>query len=248
MTVTPYPERGGLGAASAATATGFPFKDGPYRSFSMIAPGSSSALSTLGVSILFNGSINHPSVDATKPYRRATLTTGPTIGTRAFIRLSDSACRRLEGFRLVMRFGLDVLCPGNRFFFGVVSSIGAPANIDHLTATLYSRVGIAISANSGNWQLVHGLINTPPVVLDLGSDFPVNTTDILQIAIECAPGSSGVDYEVTNIKTGKQASGTITEDIPGPTDFCAPLMVGCNNTQATEAVFALYRWTLETPF
>jgi hypothetical protein len=136
---------------------------------------------------------------------------------------------------------------GNRAFFGLSDSVANPTNIDPLTSPTIGKVGLAISASTGNWQLVSNIAGTAPTVLDLGTNFPVNVTDILELVLAALPNAAGIGYAVTNKASGAIASGTLTTNIPSNTTFLAPVGWMTNNATAAAFAFALGGLKLTSP-
>lgn len=69
--------------------------------------------------------------------------------------------------------GLEALQVGMRSFVGLYDGTpGAPTNVDPLAVTAQGKIGMAINANTGNWNLIHNLSGTAPTAIALGASFP----------------------------------------------------------------------------
>ncbi|MCA9327194.1 hypothetical protein KDA14_01575, partial [Candidatus Saccharibacteria bacterium] len=181
-----------------------------------------------------------------------TFSTGTTAGTVASNRQSVLQVWRgnaagLGGFFYTIRFGTDTLATGNRAFIGLSSSVAAPTNIDPTTTgTGISRIGMAINASTGNWNVVNNISGTAPTVTNLGASFPVDTTSLYELVMFSAPNGSSIGWRVTNISTGAQTSGSMTTNIPNNTTFLAPQHWITNNTTGAAAIIDFSGWYLES--
>ncbi|MFN3749244.1 MAG: hypothetical protein ACK4SJ_11215 [Sphingorhabdus sp.] len=184
---------------------------------------------------------------------RSVISTGATAGGIAYIRGNQQTIWRgnavgLGGFYVIHRFGLAALQAGNRAFAGIVDVAANPTNVDPLTTTTPGGVGMAINANSGNWFLVNNITGTARTSLDLGASFPVNTTDLLELALFCPPQCSAIGYRITNLSSGAQTSGNLSTNIPAATTFMAPALWLTNNATAAAATMDFVSTYVETDF
>lgn len=136
------------------------------------------------------------------------------------------------GFRLIMRFSLSTLAAGNRFFAGLRDVVSVPTNVDPFTSTTPGGIGlVANTATSANWRIAHNVSATAPTTIDLGANFPVNNTDLLELALFCRPcttSSGNVGYRVRRYTTtgdpAFESSGTISTNFPAGASFVYPGM------------------------
>lgn len=224
---------------ATTTATTFASVTGsmPYNSASPTAP----TIPTLATTSLRNQTY------------RSTISTGGTAGAIAYIRASALRIWRgnaagLGGYFVVHRFSLSALQTGMRVFAGIQDTAANPTNIDPTTATTPGRIGLAINANTGNWNLVHNVTGTAPTIIALGASFPVNNTDIMELILFAKPNDTGVGYRVTNWSTNQQTSGTITTNQPANTTFLIPSMWITNNATAAAATLDFISTYVETDY
>lgn len=159
------------------------------------------------------------------------------------------------GFRLVMRFGLGTTSASNRVFAGLRDVVTVPVNVDPFTSTTPGGIGlVANAATSANWRIAHNVSGTAPTTVDLGANFPVNNTDLLELVLFCRPYTTtagNVGYRVRRYTTtgdpAFEATGTISTNLPAGTTFLYPSMwmVNVNNTAVNWQVNSI---TLEVDF
>lgn len=171
----------------------------------------------------------------------STLSAAATAGNLSYVKSTTLMCAAETGYFLVMRFGLDTMASGNRGFFGLWGSATALTNVDVVTVNT-ARIGLAFNLNTGNWQLVRGS-GSATTAIDLGSSFPLNTTDLMELILFCAPGSGTVSYRVTNMTTAATTSGDLTTNIPSSTTYCAWHMWLCNNATA-----GIVKWSFKSAY
>ena len=210
------------GASTSATAFASTFGSMPYTSASPTAP----LIPALTSTNILTQAI------------RSTIRTSATAGTIAFIRSNNTQAWRgnaagLGGFLVIIRFGVTGALQANmRCFAGMVDSVANPTNIDPVTTNAPSGIGMAINASTGNWRLVHNAAGTVRSAVDLGVNFTLNNSHLLELALFAAPNSAQVSYLATNITTGSTATGVLTANIPSTGAFLAPSIWITNNTTA----------------
>jgi hypothetical protein len=206
-----------------------------------IWPGTTNTIVTNGGTALTVGTIAAGALAATNfltQSRRVTMSNGATAGVMVSIRTNPLICWRGNspgrgGFRYVYRWATEVLVAGNRIFVGLTDSTATPTNVDPLTISYAAaKVGLAANLNSGNYQLVNNAVGAAPTVLDLGTNFPVNQTDVPELILTALPNAAGFDYIINNKSTGATTSGTLTTNIPGSTVFLGPTAWMTNNATA----------------
>ena len=183
--------------------------------------------------------------------RLENFSTGTTAGTVNYqkqdvLQVWRGNAAGLGGYFYTMRFGLNTLQSGNRAFVGLADSVGTPTNVDPTTNTTPGKLGMAINANSGDWNFVNNITGTAPTVTNLGSSFPVNTTDLFELIIYCPEDGSTITYRITDETTGVQTTGSISTNIPAATTFMAPLLWITNNATAAAAILSFNGWYLQS--
>lgn len=183
--------------------------------------------------------------------KRTTFTSAATAGgLTSHVQSSADIWRgnaaQLGGFDFKAVVSLETMQSGQRGFFGLTEGTAAPTNIDPLTTTALSKVGLAFALNTGNWKLIHNAAGTAPTQIDLGSSFPLNTTDVIRLHLFAKPNGTTIGYRVENLSTGAVATGTLSTNLPVATTFMAVKMWMTNNATAAAVAFNLHRWYCET--
>ena len=163
-----------------------------FNQVSVIGPGGGTTVGVLGCTVTNVGTISNPNIAITNlktQTRRFINTSGTGAGSLASTRTTVSECWRGSvagqgGFFVVARFGIATLQAGNRMFVGLTdTATTAPTNIDPTTSTTHGKIGMAISANTGNWNLVHNITASAPTVIPLGASYPVDTTSLYEMIL-----------------------------------------------------------------
>jgi hypothetical protein len=129
---------------------------------------------------------------------------------------------RLGGFHFVARFGISdaTLVAGARLFVGMTSSTAALGNAD--PSTFLNIIGVGMDAADTTLQFMHNDGAGTATKINLGASFPETTnTDMFEVAIYCAPNASTVFYEVVNLTTNVEVSGSVNTNLPLNTQLLA---------------------------
>jgi hypothetical protein len=136
-----------------------------------------------------------------------------------------------------------------RAFVGLTdTATTAPTNIDPTTSTTPGKIGMAINANTGNWNLVHNATGVAPTIIALGANFPVNITDSLELQLFAAPNAATIGYRVTNWTTNLSTTGTISTNMPANTVFLGRTIWATNNATAAAVAWSMSRFYLGTDY
>lgn len=150
------------------------------------------------------------------------------------------------GFHMVCRWGpaTGVATSTNRGFCGMANSTAAPTDVE--PSSILNIIGMGWDAADTNIQIMHNDGTGTATKVDLGSNFPVPSSDrakVFEISLYCAPNDSKVEYEVTDLGTGSVATGSITTDLPSATTFLGPrgwMSVGGTSSVIGVALMGLY--------
>jgi hypothetical protein len=230
-----------------------------FNRIAMMAPAGSgtncsTSLSIFGSTATGAGTCSYTAAAATNlktSVRRMNYSSGTTAGTVAYQRQAALMAWRgnsagVGGFFYTTRFGMSTLQNGNRAFVGLSDSIANPTNVDPTTNTTPGKIGMAINANTGNWNLVNNITGTAPTVTGLGASFPVDTTSLYELILFSAPNGSSIGWRVTNLSTGAQTSGSLSTNIPAQGTFLNPVLWVTNNATAAAAIIETAGWYLES--
>lgn len=119
------------------------------------------------------------------------------------------------GFHFVARFGISdaTLITGARLFVGMTATTAVLGNAD--PSSFLNMIGVGMDAADTTLQLMHNDGTGAATKVDLGVSFPESTnTDMFELSLFCGPNTNEVLYEVVNLTTGVEVSGTITTNIP----------------------------------
>lgn len=192
---------------------------------------------------------------------RASVTSGATAGNVCPIAYAAGILPMLRGnvlgeggFRFTLRFALQTGNAANRGFWGISDAVAVATNIDPLASTTNGKIGIGFNANTGNWQLINNVAASAPTVLDLGANFPYDTTSLMELVLTCRPhnGSAGnITYRIRRYTTNSDApafetTGTLSTNIPAATTILQPWMWMTNNATASAVVWHLNEYTVES--
>ncbi len=228
-----------------------------FNNVSIIGPGGGTTVGVLGCTVTSVGTISNPNIASTNlktQTRRITNTSATGAGSLASTRIASFECWRgnaagLGGFFIVARFGLTILQTGMRMFVGLTdNATTAPTNIDPTTSTTPGKIGMAIAASTGNWNLVHNITGTSPTVIALGASYPVDTTSLYEMILFAKPNDTAVTYRITNLSTAAQTSGTLSTNLPASTTPLGRTCWATNNATAASVAWDLSRFSLESDY
>lgn len=208
------------------------------------SPSSGTTVNVDGMPRSSVGTASTPTLAATNlgtAMRRWTMTSAATVNAAAEDRSAGWVCWRgnaagLGGFTYVNRLSLTTLQATGMGFFGLYGSTAALATTLLLSAVV-NCIGIGFQRGTHtNWQLVHNDGTGAPTLIDLGANFPINTTHVLTLFIMAAPNSGTIGVRVVNETTGDSTELTISTDMPVATQFLSPH--NYMNNDATAAAVA----------
>lgn len=228
-----------------------------FNNVSIIGPGGGAVPGVLGCTITNVGTVSHPNITTTNlksQTRRFLNTSAATAGQLASTRITALECWRGNiagqgGFFVVARFGLTTIQTGMRMYIGLTdTATAAPANIDPTTSTVYGKIGMAINASTGNWNLVHNITGTLPTVIPLGGSFPVDITSLYEMILFAKPNDVSITYRITNLSTLAQTSGTLSTNLPSSVTTLGRLCWATNNATAAAVAWDMSRFSIETDY
>lgn len=138
----------------------------------------------------------------------------------------------LGGFFIRYRFGVSdaASVTGARMFIGLAAATTAPTNVE--PSALVNCIGIAQLSSSTNLQIVYGNA-TAKTAIDLGVNFPANSTSDAYELILFAPPEGGVNYQVTRLNTVYVATGFLAStDTPAASTLLCHQLWRTNNATA----------------
>ena len=209
-----------------------------------------------GTSLTTAGTHTQPALATTNlktQTRRVALSTGTSAGGLAYIRGNILEVWRgnaagFGGFFFSCRFGLNTMVSGNRCFIGLNDTAANPTNTDPLASTTPGKFGVGFNANTGNWFRCTNVTGSAPTTADLGGNFPLDTTSLLELVMYAKPNDSTIYASLRNLSTGNVTSWTWTTNYPSSTTFLTPWFWITNNATASAAIIEFVRMCLETDY
>lgn len=218
------------------------------RLLTFVKPKSGTALSAGSFTIIGNdslltggSSLSHPALANTNILTstyRTRINTSTATGVNASIRFTTAMVHRgssaaLGGFKLVMRWGGATALAQQRAFFGLSATTSGLANANPSTFT--ELIGVGYDSAETNYFLVHNDGSGTATRVDLGGNFPVNTSSLFELILTAEPGASTVNYTLTNVGTGDKVEGVASSDLPTNTTFLTPHMWQNNGSTAASS-------------
>ena len=211
------------------------------------------ALTGSAVAVSFGGTVPLPKL-------RLLTTVAATNSTVGIITGAANAVYRVgKGFRFIGSYiysdqssgGTNWYSIGARQFCGLATGLSL-LNISS-TVTVQSKtniIGIGSDAADTNLQIFHNGTGTATKI-DLGSNFPANKTgavtnsEVYQLELYNAFGSTDVKYRVRKLSTGIEVIGTITTNLPNAVDL-GPQIVRTSGSSSENVSIDLVQLTAYT--
>lgn len=169
------------------------------------------------------------------------------------VEFRDASFRNIaigSGFTAVFKFGFEdaSFVANARSFVGFLGSNATFGNVNPSTQT--NLVGVSNDTGEANLQLIHRGSGGTAVKIDLGANFPSNTsaTDEYMLILVNEFGSTEVTYYVYRLNTSDVATGTITTDLPASTVGLSPYFWRNNGTTALAVRLSLMKYGLYKRF
>lgn len=179
--------------------------------------------------------------------QRSQLASGATAGNVAPLAFTAGQLPVMRGgvageggFAFAIRWALNQQQASNRGFWGLSDAVAVGTNIDPLASTTNGKVGLGMNSNTGNWQLIRNVAAAAPTVVDLGANFPIDTTSMMELLLFARPfvGTAGdIQYRVRRYTTNSDSAafenkGTLTTNLPAATTLLQPWCWHTNNATA----------------
>lgn len=191
------------------------------------APSSGTSVAVSGMPRAIVGTASTPTIAASSfvnAIRRWRMTSATTANSVCDERSQQFLCFRGNatapgGWTYTNRISLVTIPTNARGLFGLIGSTSAlSTSLDPRAQTNMIAVGFD-SAVDANLQVLHNSGSGAATAIDLGSDFPVNITNVYTIVIYAAPNDSSVWVRVTCENTGAFVDIEITTNLPTATQL-----------------------------
>lgn len=134
----------------------------------------------------------------------------------------------LGGFMMCTRFGpaTGVSNGSHRLFCGLRSSTGAPTDAE--PSGFANVLGFGYDAADSSISFMHktgsGTVVKDAVGAVIFAKPTVDRQEVYDCTIYCAPNDTTVYWEISNLRTGATASGSVSSDLPNPSTLLIPLV------------------------
>ena len=193
-----------------------------------------SATATWGVQVTVTGNVTAPAKSTTSKFlfsnRWETLVAAPSTTAVAGFRCNTQNygfgnSAGMGGYYLNSVTGpaTGVSTTTHRYFFGMTQSIANPT--DAQPSAQISCFGIGYDAEDANLQFMHNDASGTCTKVDLGSNFPVPTSDrssFWRLIMYSPSNTQQVYYKVIDMLDGDVYTGVATTDLPSKTDIFSP--------------------------
>jgi hypothetical protein len=158
----------------------------------------------------------------------------------------------LGGFYVLFRFAISdaTLNTGGEVFVGLSNAATAMSNTTQFSVeTMLDTVGLYAIDGETTYRIGSNDNSGNATRTDLGASFPVNITDFYELILFAKPNDTNIHYEVTNISTGANTSGTLSSDLPRNTVGLGVQIIRGNNASTSSApAFDISQIYAETAF
>jgi hypothetical protein len=192
------------------------------------------ATATWGVQVTVTGNVTAPGKSTSSKFmfsnRWETLVTTPSTTAVAGFRCNTQNygfgnSAGMGGYYLngVTGPATGVSTTTHRYFFGMTQSIANPTDAQPSSQTLC--FGIGYDAADTNLQFMHNDASGTCTKVDLGSNFPVPTSDrssFWRLIMYSPSNTQEVYYKVIDMLDGDVYTGVATTDLPAKTDIFSP--------------------------
>lgn len=185
------------------------------------APSSGSTVNTFGIPRTAVGTASTPTTAATNvgtAARRWRVTSAATANAVSEERAATPvAFRATVGFTYTNRFSLSTIPALARGLFGMTSSTGA-LSTTQVPSALTNVIGVGFdSSTDTTFQIYHNDGSGTCTTVDLGANFPVNTTNLYTLIIRCGADDDRLYLRFVNESAGIAYEYEAATDIPTAT-------------------------------
>ena len=205
-----------------------------------LLPGTGTAAHALGQAANVSGTVSHPNASAGSYrtlLRRSNLSTGAGAGASAAIRGAYGVFRGdlagIGGFLVHLIWSYAALpAAADSPFCGLFT--GPPGNVD--VSTLLNCIGYGKDPGETTLRFQNNDGAGTATRVDLGGNFPVNTTAVYEAYIHSAPNGAGLAAIVWRLDDLSIAPDIryVSSDIPANTVLLIPLVHTCNRAAAAD--------------
>lgn len=214
------------------------------------AQGNSTSINSLGLGITAVGTattrpVNHSTSNPTARQRRLGYVGATSANSSAGI-TCQAQFSTYYGFIFRGRFSIQAYDAGHRYICG----IGETTTNTVEPSTLLNRVHMYADAGMTTWRVVSADGTTVGTPVDLGANFPVNTSaaDVYELTVEAPSNTGAIKWTVKRIGTAFSATGTFSTNLPVGSTLLSPQVFASNAATGTAASINIMRITMFTDY
>lgn len=187
--------------------------------------------------------------------RRLRFTSASTVGATTGTRHGLTQFSAKFGYEYIVRCGWSTNVNNSRSYIGMLA-IGTALALGADSSGVINCIGFAKYAADTNWRFQHNDASGSVISVDLGSNFPANTSSVdmyeFRIYVPPVPASPPGGYvyiywSATRLNTGDSVVGTVTStDIPATTQLMSPQICAGNGSTASSITFDVVSQYIET--
>jgi hypothetical protein len=171
--------------------------------------------------------------------KRAAFVSASTASSEVHVRGGNLAYARgttagMNGFFYVCRFGVGTHNATSKTFFGMNGTNSTPVGTT-VPSALTNIIGVGNDSGDGNMQFMVNDGSGTATKVDLGANFPAQTTstDWYELRLFAPSGGATIYYSLLRINTGDFVEGSATSDLPSTSTYLQDLQWMGNGTTAT---------------
>lgn len=222
----------------------------------MMLPSTGTTITVWGMQNTTVGTASTPAITTSSlatSMRRVRVTSAATANAAAELRSTQPLVWRgnssgLGGFFYAVRFSINSTTANQQLFSGLMAATGATST-SAVPSNLVNIVGVGWDSADGNLQMMTNDNTGTATKVDLGANFPTNTTAaVYELIMFAPPNGSTIGYRVTRLDTGDVTSGTLSSDLPQNTVVLTHHQYMNNGGTAAAAVLEVNRVYVESDY
>jgi hypothetical protein len=222
----------------------------------LILPNNGANITAIGGTSVNIGTVTTGAPSATNfksSARHIVITSAATNPSQAGARANAAMVVRgdaaqVGGFFAVFTFSVSTTVVNQRLFTGLLGAAGVPS-ASIVPGSMLDALGVGWDSGDANLSIIHNDASGAATKINLGASFPANSTsNVYELVLFCPANGSAVEYRVTKLNDGTQATGTISSNMPGSTTALGWHAFLNNGATANTVALQLYKVYIETDY